>query len=304
MDDHEVSGNYAAAIPAHPEQISPANFLMRRAAGYQAYFEHMPLRRTALPTGPDMLLYGGSNSASSLPSTCSTPVSIAPISRPVPTSSRPPPPCSIRRAPSWEISSAAGFLMNSRRNSGWNIVAQQVMVARVDRTLGPGIGLEIDNWSGYEFERRRFLRHLHDRKIVNPVVITGDVHSNWAGELLADFDQLNSRSVGVEFVGTSITSKGDGRERAALAAVLQFQNPFIKYFNDERGYVRCEVTPQTWRTDFRTVPYVTRRGAPVNTRASFVVESGRPRAAASVISGSAFAAYPTYPHRERRSAAT
>jgi alkaline phosphatase D len=53
--------------------------------------------------------------------------------------------------------------------------------------------------------------------------------------------------------------------------------PFVKFFNEERGYVSCEVTPQAWRTDFRTVPYVTRRGAPLQTRAAFVVEAGLPR---------------------------
>jgi alkaline phosphatase D len=51
----------------------------------------------------------------------------------------------------------------------------------------------------------------------------------------------------------------------------------VKFFNAERGYVRCEVTSQTWRTDFRTVPYVSRPGAPINTRATFVVESGTPK---------------------------
>jgi alkaline phosphatase D len=275
-DDHEVNNNYAAAFPAYPERISPANFVKRRAAGYQAYFEHMPLRRTALPMGPDMLLYrrlefGQLASfhvldtrqyrADQLPGPNIQPPSAALLDS--------------KRTILGDQQRNWLFDGLARRGSGWNIVAQQVMVARVDRTPGPAIGLEMDKWSGYEFERRRFLRHLHDRKIVNPVVITGDAHCNWAGELLADFDQLDSRSVGVEFVGTSITSKGDGRKRAALAAVLQAENPFIKYFNDERGYVRCEVTPQTWRTDFRTVPYVTRRGAPVSTRASFVVESGR-----------------------------
>jgi alkaline phosphatase D len=35
------------------------------------------------------------------------------------------------------------------------------------------------------------------------------------------------------------------------------------------------VTPAAWRTDFRTVPFVERPGAPINTRASFVAESGR-----------------------------
>jgi alkaline phosphatase D len=54
-DDHEVANNYAADHPEKPAKR--ADFLRRRAAAYQAYFEHMPLRRTALPTGPDMLLY-------------------------------------------------------------------------------------------------------------------------------------------------------------------------------------------------------------------------------------------------------
>ena len=42
----------------HPERIAELpGFLARRAAAYQAYFEMMPLRRSAQPTGPDMLLY-------------------------------------------------------------------------------------------------------------------------------------------------------------------------------------------------------------------------------------------------------
>ena len=50
----------------------------------------------------------------------------------------------------------------------------------------------------------------------------------------------------------------------------------MKFFNGVRGYVLHEITPETWRADYRTVPYVTRPGAPVQTRASFVVESDRP----------------------------
>jgi alkaline phosphatase D len=41
--------------------------------------------------------------------------------------------------------------------------------------------------------------------------------------------------------------------------------------------VSCEVTPKEWRTHYRTLPYVTRRGAPLQTPASFVVEDGRPK---------------------------
>jgi alkaline phosphatase D len=39
--------------------------------------------------------------------------------------------------------------------------------------------------------------------------------------------------------------------------------------------VSCQVTPKEWRTDYRAVEYVTRPGAPLVTRASFVVEDGR-----------------------------
>jgi alkaline phosphatase D len=151
------------------------------------------------------------------------------------------------------------------------------MFARVDRTRGPAIGYSMDQWPGYEFERRRVLRHLHDKKIKNPVVLTGDIHTNWANELIADFDQLDSQSVATEFVGTSISSGGDGAETPKTTDQLLAENPFVKYFNAERGYVRCEVTPQQWRADYRTVPFVTKPGAPLNTRASFVVESGTPK---------------------------
>ena len=87
----------------------------------------------------------------------------------------------------------------------------------------------------------------------------------------------DAQPVGVEFLGTSITSGGDGVDQPDYAAALLAENPFVKYHNNERGYVRCEITKKSWRSDFRTIPYVTRRGAPLQTRASLVVESGTPR---------------------------
>ena len=79
-----------------------------------------------------------------------------------------------------------------------------------------------------------------------------------------------------EFVGTSITSGGDGIQTPKDTDQLYAQNPFVKFFNNERGYVQCEITAREWRTNYRTVEYVTRPGAPRQTRATFVVESGRP----------------------------
>lgn len=54
-DDHEVENNYANVIPEKGQSVEA--FIQRRAAAYQAYYEHMPLRQTSLPHGTDMRLY-------------------------------------------------------------------------------------------------------------------------------------------------------------------------------------------------------------------------------------------------------
>jgi len=82
--------------------------------------------------------------------------------------------------------------------------------------------------------------------------------------------------VGTEIVGTSISSGGDGDESTRAAALAV--NPHFKFYNNRRGYVRCAVTPALFTADFRTLPYVSRPDAPIETRATFVVESGRPGA--------------------------
>ncbi len=275
-DDHEVSNNYAGAIPEHPGKMTTAAFLRRRAAGYQAYFEHMPLRRTALPSGPDMLLYrsvafgrlAGFHVLDTRQYRTDQPLGDG-VKAPAPELLDPRGTLLGERQRAWLF---AGL---GRSDTAWNALAQQVPLAFVDRTAGPAVGVSMDKWTGYEFERRALLGHLRDRRIANPVVLTGDVHANWANEIPADPARPDAPAVATEFIGTSITSDGDGKNRPANLDTVLAENPGVKFHNAERGYVRCEVTPEAWRTDFRTVPYVTRRGAPLNTRASFVVETGR-----------------------------
>ncbi|MEJ6603568.1 MAG: alkaline phosphatase D family protein [Opitutaceae bacterium] len=274
-DDHEVANNYA---DEYLKNGTPRDeFLVRRAAGYQAYFEHMPLRRSSLPRGPDMLLYRG--------------VSFGRLAQFHVLDTRqyrtPQQLGDGNKTPTPVLLDPNGTLLGDKQRqwlfdglerspANWNVLTQQVMMARVDRSPGPKVTHSMDQWPGYEFERRRVLKHFHDQPIKNPVVLTGDIHKNWANELIADFDQLDSKVVGTEFVGTSISSGGDGGEQPKGHDQILAENPFVKLFNGERGYVRCELTPETWRADYRTVPYVTRSGAPVQTRASFVVESDRP----------------------------
>ncbi len=84
--------------------------------------------------------------------------------------------------------------------------------------------------------------------------------------------------IATEFVGTSISSGGNGAEERGREKAFMAENPCVRFFNGERGYVRCTITPKEWRSDFRTVPYVDKPNAPINTRATFVVEAGQPGA--------------------------
>src|SRR5215469_5034568 len=53
--DHEVQNDYADRWSQTFDD--PQEFLVRRAAAYRAYWEHMPLPPAAMPQGPDMRLY-------------------------------------------------------------------------------------------------------------------------------------------------------------------------------------------------------------------------------------------------------
>jgi alkaline phosphatase D len=275
-DDHEFDNNCAGSISELPN-VSPEDFLKRRAAAYQAYYEHMPLRRSTLPQGPDMRLYRKLAFGN-----------LAELYVLDTRQYRTDQPCGDRNQPQCEEAlDPKGTLLGEEQEkwlmdqfaasrAKWNVLAQQVMMARVDRFPGEAVGYAMDQWPGYEMNRRRLLRAFHDRRVSNPVVIAGDIHTNWANDLIADFDDLESRVVGSEFVGTSIASGGNGVDAPARLAELLAENPFVKLHNAQRGYVRCEVTPTQWRTDYRVVEYVNRPGSPITTRASFVVEDGKP----------------------------
>ena len=274
-DDHEVSNDYANEIPEHPDRYAKNAFLARRAAAYQAYYEHMPLRSSARPNDSGMQLYRRVEYGQlALFHVLDTRQYRS--DQPAGGRRQSPSPALMDPATTLLGDDQRDWLFAGLKQSGsvWNVLAQQVLMAPVDRVPGPEIVVDVDKWAGYEFERRCLLRYLEESKIPNPIVLTGDIHSNWAIELQNDFDSPVPRAVAVEFVGTSITSNGDGVASPDYLAALLSENPFVKFHNSERGYVCCELTVHEWRTDYRTIPFVSRPGAPLQTRASFVVEAG------------------------------
>ena len=276
-DDHEFDNNYAGEIPEEKSPAETEDFLNRRAAAYQAYYEHMPLRLSSIPNGAGMKLYRSVRHGQLINFHVLD-------TRQYRTDQ---PLGDGARVPTTDLLDSKGtmlgeiqrnWLLSELRDSRptWNVLAQQVMMARVDRQPGEGEIVHMDLWSGYEYERRSLLRSLHDLKITNPVVLTGDIHTHWANDLNLSPDAPDSPVVGSEFVCTSISSKGDSKDASEQFASIQSENPFVKYYADKRGYVSCRIDAQKWHTDYRTIEYVTRSGAPLETPASFVLENGRP----------------------------
>ncbi|MCH6255803.1 alkaline phosphatase D family protein [Puniceicoccaceae bacterium K14] len=276
-DDHEFSNDYANLISEDPEDWTLDAFRARREAAYRAYYENMPLRPSARPSCEHLRLHRRSDFGrlarfhilDTRQYRSDQPGNGDEMPSDFPGLYDPKTTMLGEEQRDWLLDGL------ERSNATWNVLAQQVLMARVDLKPGAGEMIDVDKWGGYEHERRTVLQHLHDAKVMNPVVITGDIHRNWANELTANFNSANADPVAAEFVGTSITSSGDGEKRPDFVDTLMAENPSVKYFNGERGYVRCEITPKTWQTDFRTLPYVSRPGAPIRTAASFVLENGR-----------------------------
>lgn len=273
FDDHEVANNWADEVPERPQ----VGFLARRAAAFAAYYENMPLRRFSVPHGIDMQLYRrvqwGSLVTFHMLDTrqyrsdqaCGDRVNSD---------------CPERSDPARSITGVdqerwllEGF---TRSRARWDLLGQQVFFSQLDFTPGPGRGFNKDAWDGYTSSRDRIVAGLRRSPVRNAVVLTGDIHSHWAAEIRERFDDPSSASVGTELVTTSITSGGDGSEADPRIAGVLAENPHIRFYNNRRGYVRTRITPGELRADFQVVPYVSRPGAPVQTRATFVVPDREP----------------------------
>lgn len=277
-DDHEVENDYAGAIS---ENADPAElFLLRRAAAYQAYYEHLPLRQSSLPQGPDMRLYRrityGDLAEFNVLDTRQ-------YRSDHPCGNGETPRCTAALDPSVTMlgPEQEQWLLDGLGQSGarWNILAQQVLMAELDHKIGPGEIFWNDAWDGYPTARDRILRHLASRSISNPIVLSGDWHSTFVNDLKLDFKDPTSPTVATEFACTSISSNGDQIVYGPYYGPMIPENPHIKFFDgDRRGYMRCHLTHGRWQTDLRYVTTVSSPNAPVYTEASFVVENGEPGA--------------------------
>ena len=272
-DDHEIDNNWVQALDQ--DGTDPAVFRLRQQSAMQAFYENTPLRRSAFPGGSAMQIYRRARYGDLLDLNL---LDTRQHRSDQPCEGRWASTCAAVRDPAAQVLGEAqekwlfGALTGS--DARWKVLAQQVMVMDLNRDQQGGLGYNLDTWAGYQIPRERLLRHIRDRRIKNVVVLTGDEHQNYAGELHLDGRQPEGAAVATEFVTTSISSSGDGVDQRPDGVRNQAQNPFLKFNNAQRGYVVCDVTPERWRTEFKVLDKVTERGGALTTRATWVVPNG------------------------------
>jgi alkaline phosphatase D len=282
-DDHEVQNDYANDRGQFLDW--PEAFLQRRAGAYRAYYEHMPLPKSMAPRGPDMRIHtraaygalasfhvlddrqyrshqvcarqdrGGSNvvSAADCPE-------LQDASRTMLGAAQ----------ERWLQQGLAGS------RARWNIIAQQTLMAQLDRKVGEGQVFWTDGWDGYPRARERLLRSVVESRATNPIVIGGDIHTFVVADLRTDFNDAKAPVVATEFVGGSITSQGPSLKQIET---WRSENPHFLFGNGiRRGYTTIELTPKRCVARMRAVGDIADPETGVGTLAAWTVEDGKPGA--------------------------
>ena len=280
-DDHDVANDYANDVSE--EDDDPQLFLARRAAAYQAYYEHMPLPRWAVPSGPAMRLYA-TRSFGDLASIVlldqrqyRSPEACPPLGRAgghrvdeakCPELDDPHRTMLGGRQEAW----AQGQLLSSQTR--WNVLAQGTLMGYNNEAALPEHRYWTDAWNGYPAARERLMKFLSEQHVANPVVLSGDIHAFVVSGLHLKASDLDSPVVASEFVATSVSSDAVPEEYFENARKL---NPnLLTATGLHRGYVIVDIGKDHLRADLVALETVKTADSARSTLVSYVVESGKP----------------------------
>jgi alkaline phosphatase D len=114
-----------------------------------------------------------------------------------------------------------------RRRADIPVVAGSALA---QRSADGGVYWNSDQWDGYAFERARLFERFADTGDV--LVLSGDVHSSWANELVPDANPLNDPA-GVELVAPAVSTRPFASNVYGANAVFEpwftAANPWIKW---------------------------------------------------------------------------
>lgn len=279
-DDHEVDNDLAGE---RSEYLDP-RFLFRRAAAYQAYYEHMPLPATMRPRvdgrmrlhtavdwGDTARIFMLDGRQYRTPQACPDPLKGG-GGRTV----------DIAECAGIDDASASFLGMEQERwlydglgasRSRWNVMAQQTLLSARDDDPGTARPIRTDGWDGYAHARGRLYDAIEKRRVSNPLVVGGDIHATVLADLKRDPWNPRSPTIASEVCGTSITSQGAAQADFDRALA---NNPHFRFArSDRRGY--CLITlSRDAQVEVRALDTVKQREARIDTLARFAIEDGRP----------------------------
>jgi alkaline phosphatase D len=224
-DDHEVQNDYSGLAPEYGAP-SP-EFTARRAAAYQAWYEHMPIRTSAARSPQSelrifrRLRYGR----------------LAEFTLLDDRQYRSDNPCGDGESLRCDAALRDDYTMLGARQerwvergfrescSRWNIVGQQLLLAQLEHLPYEQGRYWNDAWDGYPRARERLLRAAVESGLENPVFLTGDWHSTFVNDLKLDFEEPTSATVATEFVTPAITTGGDDTPYGPYYAPMVPYNP-------------------------------------------------------------------------------
>ena len=246
-DDHEVENNYANLTPQ--DSADAEGHAARRAAAYQAWWEHMPVRLSP-PTDESLTIYRQFSWGDLLnllvvdgrqyrdDQACGDAVLSTQ------------PACDEALDPARTMLGAEQekwFSENINDTTKvWNVMANQTVMT--DIRLGAAV-LNYDQWDGYAPDRHRILSDVVDQGVENFVVLTGDIHLAGVGQLTIDSNPTTA--MGAEFVSTSISSSGNvSTDTEGLLIALP---NIIDAETSHRGYTLHTLTANDWTAEYRIV---------------------------------------------------
>jgi len=284
-DDHEVQNDYAALHPGFSGAPIP-DFAARRRAAYQAFYENMPVRYSdfaqLLKRQGDQVQVFGSVKFGQLATLYNLDNRQYRHRQACTPGDRPgggrinPERCELLGQEYRTLlgEQQEGWLKRQfeRSQTQWNIIGQQSLIG--PRTMGSAMPkIWNDGWGGYPAARQRLIDSMRSTRLNNPIILGGDVHQNWVGKILSDYSRPDSQAVGVEFCGTSISSRSRATD-AELTKILR-HSPYFVFANAQyRGYGIVDVTQHKLTTTLRAVKNIRDPDSEVMTLARFAVDAG------------------------------
>lgn len=271
FDDHEVDNNWAGDYDQ--DGTPPEIFQLRRMAGYQAWYENMPVRRAQMPNAQGITAYRRLDYGNLLRThvldtrSYRTDQSCNDVARAAT--------CTPEAHASPEM---LGHVQEAWLDEGlgndrvWNLLAQQVIVMPFD-VRAPGAArpvFETDLWDGYRPAKARLRDSIKRHGLTNVVIATGDHHKHAAGVVPERDEAPDGKAVAVEFLATSISSGGNGRGDEGFAHILA-NNPNFDLYTDRRGYQLFDITPRVWTTDVKVMDEIQKPGGQIRSLVKYEV---------------------------------